>query len=169
MSVCPCPLRLNVPYEIVLYFNSSGENAIPWITAVGFGTPPCVDEAIADAMIEDNLMVSVVHCDDVVPRLSRCNIQALAIEVNKYTTEAAKFQKEDQKSLEAYAKNYGKTSDMSDVAKNSTDSATTEESSEDLKITELEIPFVVPGKIVHLTFSNGESMKIYCTKSNESL
>jgi hypothetical protein len=126
-------------------------------------------------MLEDNLMVSVVHCDDIVPRLSRPNIQSLAMEVNKYAAEASKFQKEDQKILEEYAKNYGLTGDMGDDDKVATSSggegegqgeAVVEVQSdaslplplplEELKVVELELPLVVPGKIVHLTFCNGK-------------
>ena len=125
-------------------------------------------------MLEDNLMVSVVHCDDIVPRLSRRNIQSLAMEVNKYAVEATKFQKEDQKVLEEYAKNYGRTGDMADddedvdegVKEKGGEKEEKEEAAveviseaplpEHLKILELEDPLVVPGKIVHLTFCNGK-------------
>jgi hypothetical protein len=160
----------------------AGTVPIPWIPAVGFGTPPCVDENIGDAIIADNLMVSVVHCDDIVPRLSRPNIQNLAIAVNKYAVDANKFQNEDTKSLEEYAKNYGLAGDMGDddedekLSVSETDADAKVEPVvetlhdlpiEDVKIVELDEPLVVPGKIVHLTFCNGK--KSYTCASFTSL
>ncbi len=143
---------------------------IPRIVAVGFGTPPCIDEVIADALLLDELMVTVVHRDDVVPRLSRTNIQQLAIEVNNFTEDSTRFQKEDQKSLEQYAKTYGLAGDMGEhevkqgvteeekavtVTKSSTLPPQSLPPVENLKIVEVDQPLVVPGKIIHLTFSNG--------------
>lgn len=176
LSFSPVNIFFHVYFIFSLKKHDSAGTPIPWITAVGFGTPPCVDEAIGDAMLEDNLMVSVVHCDDIVPRLSRRNIQSLAMEVNKYSVEAMKFQKEDQKILEDYAKNYGRTGDMGDDEDEDVKEVVVKEEEEvvteavvvsvqeeeegglqeQMKVLELEDPLVVPGKIVHLTFCNGK-------------
>lgn len=162
--------------------SSDGKVSIPWIPAVGFGTPPCVDEGIADAMLVDNLMVSVVHCDDIVPRLSRFNVQNLAVEVNQYSAEASKFQKEDQKYLEEYAKNYGIAGAMID---NDTPRDKTMEKNDELAAAisnvcaddvdkkditkEFDAPLVVPGKIVHLTFCNASYNATLCDHRLEAL
>jgi hypothetical protein len=137
-----------------------------------------VDEAIGDALLMDNLMVSVVHCDDIVPRLSRHNIQNLAIAVNKFALEASTFQKEDTKTLEEYTKNYGLAGDMGDddvSSKASTSSGegdekqptqplveSTPEQKQEKCIVEQEQPLVVPGNIVHLTFCNASYNATLC-------
>eukprot|EP00603_Paraphysomonas_imperforata_P006995 CAMPEP_0114424922 /NCGR_PEP_ID=MMETSP0103-20121206/6954_1 /TAXON_ID=37642 ORGANISM="Paraphysomonas imperforata, Strain PA2" /NCGR_SAMPLE_ID=MMETSP0103 /ASSEMBLY_ACC=CAM_ASM_000201 /LENGTH=672 /DNA_ID=CAMNT_0001593711 /DNA_START=38 /DNA_END=2053 /DNA_ORIENTATION=+ len=155
---------------------AGGANAVPvpWIPAVGFGTPPCVDECIGDAILTDNLMVSVVHCDDIVPRLSRPNIQKLAIDVNNYAAEATKYQQEDTKTFEEYAKNYGLAGDMGDVDEEeggqkraeigieTVVETTVDEPVKEMKIVEMDLPLVVPGKIVHLTFCNASYNATLC-------
>lgn len=89
---------------------------IPRVVAIGFGCPPCVDATLADALLEDDMFVGVVHRDDLVPRLSRYALHRLADEVDAYSAEAGRQRQQDTESLKAYAVTYGLASDMGERA-----------------------------------------------------
>lgn len=51
----------------------------PTITCIAFAAPACASEPLADAL--KPLVLSIVHNDDLVPRLSDCNCHQLAIDL----------------------------------------------------------------------------------------
>ena len=87
---------------------------IPRVVAIGFGCPPCVDACVGDAILADDLFLSVVHRDDIVPRLSRTTLERLAGRVLSYAEEAARMRREDTESFKSYAVTYGLAHDMSE-------------------------------------------------------
>ena len=85
---------------------------IPRVVAIGFGCPPCVDSSLGDAILSDDLFLSVVHRDDLVPRLTRQSLEHLADQVKEYSVEAKRLRNEDTESLKTYALTYGLAKDM---------------------------------------------------------
>eukprot|EP00604_Paraphysomonas_vestita_P001277 CAMPEP_0174823634 /NCGR_PEP_ID=MMETSP1107-20130205/26366_1 /TAXON_ID=36770 /ORGANISM="Paraphysomonas vestita, Strain GFlagA" /LENGTH=429 /DNA_ID=CAMNT_0016047039 /DNA_START=503 /DNA_END=1793 /DNA_ORIENTATION=+ len=88
-------------------------NDLPRVCAVGYGCPPVVCETLADALLRDDLMLTVIHRDDIVPRLCRYNLENLAKEVNNIIPQADQWKFEDQASFQRYAATYGVVGDMS--------------------------------------------------------
>lgn len=91
---------------------SSLATAYPRVLCIGYGMPPCVSENIADAMRADEMVVVVVNCDDVVPRLSRLNTLKMAVELRSTDAPIQKWKAEDMVSYERYAKSYGKAQEF---------------------------------------------------------
>jgi len=154
---------------------------IPHVPAVGFGCPPCVDAVLADALSADDMFIGVVHRDDLVPRLSRYALHCLADEVAAYAEEAGRLRREDTESLKTYAVTYGLAHDMSEKAgvemkdvTGNEEEVKDEQQEEQVEKKEVTPPspplsedtaksfwkraervLVLPGKIIHLTFSRG--------------
>lgn len=59
-------------------------------------------------------MLSVVHRDDPVPRLSRASMMLLATEVRQFAPTAARWQDQDVKDVKQYAANCGRKGQMDD-------------------------------------------------------
>lgn len=174
---------------------------LPRVTAVGFGSPPVMDETIADAFLSDDMMVTVVHRDDIVPRLCRFNLENLAKEVVNVTQVSDKWMAEDQICFKRYGSTYGMMGDMSSGSvveggveqpsaaslgssaemKSGGDSAQIVEEDPYLEVDNpadavpiiLEsnahivdqpsaVPFVIPGKIIHLFISNARYNATLC-------
>lgn len=85
---------------------------LPRVTAVCYATPPCVGENLANAFLEDKLVLSMINGDDIIPRLSGRNIQNLAEEIKSFSSTAELWMKEDEVRLKRYAKTVGKEGRM---------------------------------------------------------
>lgn len=155
---------------------------LPRVTAIGFGTPPVADESLADAFSVDDLVISVIHRDDVVPRLSRYNIEKLAKEVNTITPTAERWKAEDQAGFTKYAQTYGQAGDMAaaELSNSPNDSdtvpveldnpddydqaekmaaVTVEQNDNVVEQTQV---LLIPGKIVHLHLSHARYKATLC-------
>jgi len=80
----------------------------PKVAVIGFATPPIVCATICDAMIRDNLVVSAVLDDDLIPRLSQSNVSQLIAEVEVIIPVAEKWFNQDSADAKLYANSIGK-------------------------------------------------------------
>lgn len=79
------------------------------IRAIGYATPPCVSEELADAMKKDKIGITVINEFDIIPCSSRANLAALAQEVTAFIEKATvEFEKDSNDILE-WAKTCGKS------------------------------------------------------------
>lgn len=96
---------------------------LPVVRAFCYATPPCVGENLATALLDDNLVISMINGDDIVPRLSGRNIQNLADEIKSFASTAEIWMKEDEARIKRYAKTVGKEGRMRDGGSNFTSSS----------------------------------------------
>ena len=85
---------------------------LPSVKAICYATPPCVGETLANAFLKDELILSMVNGNDIVPRLSGRNIQNLAEEIQSFSSTAEFWMKEDEARLKRYATTVGKEGKM---------------------------------------------------------
>ncbi|KAJ8608390.1 hypothetical protein CTAYLR_008154 [Chrysophaeum taylorii] len=126
-------------------------------TCVCFAPPACVSPCLADAL--KDRVLSVVHRDDLVPRLSDSNCAALARDL---VSDDANFKRrlaEDKALLAKHLKDLGKANAMMHDQNNTplADESPSEAPEDDDKYLELESPpardeerLVVPGRILYL-------------------
>ncbi len=81
---------------------------VPFIPAVGFGCPPCMDIPTSEACREDKLVYNLVHRSDIVPRLSEANMIPLAEEVVLYKDVASRYFDDDKAALKENVRTLGK-------------------------------------------------------------
>ena len=99
--------------ELKNYFSridldSNPQSSPPTVSVIGFATPPIVCGTICDAMIRDNLVVSTVLDDDLIPRLSQSNVVQLIAEVEVIIPVAEKWFNQDSADAKLYANSIGK-------------------------------------------------------------
>jgi hypothetical protein len=102
----------NVHVQGVGGVSEEGLDPLPEVKAICYATPPCVGETLANAFIADNLVISMINGDDIVPRLSGRNIQNLADEIKSFASTAELWMKEDEYRMKRYAKSVGKEGQM---------------------------------------------------------
>ena len=108
-------LHLGLDYENVWLAGDGGGDdrgggcdLLPSVISVGFGSPPCVGEQLSTALRLDGLVVTMVHRDDIIPRISSQNLKQLADEVKHFAPQGAAWMREDQRRLERYARTIGR-------------------------------------------------------------
>lgn len=109
---------LGLDYENVHVQTGSADQPVvlPMVQAVCYATPPCVGENLADALLQDEMVLSMINGDDIVPRLSGRNIQVLAEEIKSFSSTAELWMREDELRLKRYAKSIGKEGRMAEDA-----------------------------------------------------
>lgn len=103
----------NVHVQSAICTRTGGElEPLPEVKAVCYAPPPCVGETLANAFLDDDLILSMVNGDDIVPRLSGRNIQNLADEVKSFASTAEFWMKDDEARMKRYARTIGKEGRM---------------------------------------------------------
>jgi len=84
------------------------------ISAVVFSCPACITPNLADAMLEDRLLINTIHDRDVIPRFSFKTLEVLAGELKDpaFVAKADHWYQSDKTDFGQYAQSLGKAGDI---------------------------------------------------------
>lgn len=82
------------------------------VRAIAFATPAVTCETLAQAFLDDGLVLNLVTRFDAVPRFSRRNLRTLAKEIKEFASVSQEWRKQDVDALQKYAMSCGKAGEM---------------------------------------------------------
>jgi hypothetical protein len=82
------------------------------VTAVVYACPAFLSPSLAQAALEDRLLINVVNGSDAIPRFSHKTLGHLADELRECQEQAAEWMEEDKMDLQAFVSQLGKASDL---------------------------------------------------------
>ena len=99
--------------ELKRYFAEIGLKAD--VRGIAFAPPPCMSTNLATAMTADNTLISIVHREDPVSRLTIFSLMDLADEMREFEAEAHMLYESDAEAIKKYSLSLGKSSAMTDA------------------------------------------------------
>jgi hypothetical protein len=86
------------------------------ISAIVFASPAIISESLANAFLQDRLLIHVINGCDVIPRYNKRTMAILANEMKEFSSIANEWMTEDKMDLSDYALSVGKASDIHALA-----------------------------------------------------